>query len=164
MIKRNIDIDEVATFINNCDPDTKIYIGCDSERLRVGGVWYADYILAVVVHINGNNGCRIFGAVQREREFGDNKANKPKMRLMNEVYKVTDLYLELSKHIAHDISVHLDLNPNEMCGSNVAVSEAVGYVKGMCGVIPFVKPEAFAASYAADQFKSFASRRGVSVG
>ena len=93
MIKREIDINEVATFINDCDPDTKIYIGCDSERLRVAGVWYVDYILAVVVHINGNNGCKIFGAVVREREYGDNKANKPKMRLMNEVYKVTDLYL-----------------------------------------------------------------------
>jgi predicted RNase H-related nuclease YkuK (DUF458 family) len=161
MIKRKININEVAEFINGCDADTKIYIGCDSERLRVGGVWYADYILAVVVHINGNNGCKIFGAVEREREYGDTKANKPKMRLMNEVYRVTDLYLELSKLVAHDIEVHLDLNPNELCGSNVAVSEAVGYVKGMCNVVPMIKPRAFAASYAADQFKTFESRRHV---
>ena len=61
--------------------------------------------------------------------------------------------------VAHDIEVHLDLNPHEMCGSNVAVSEAVGYVKGMCNIIPMIKPQAFAASYAADQFKSFESRK-----
>jgi predicted RNase H-related nuclease YkuK (DUF458 family) len=161
MFKRKIDINEVADFINGCDPETKIYIGCDSERLRVDGSWYADYITAVVVHINGKNGCKIFGAVEREREWGDVRADKPKMRLMNEVYRVADLYLELSQLVAHDIEVHLDLNPNEMCGSNVAVSEAVGYIKGMCNVIPMIKPRAFAASYAADQFKSLDSRRNT---
>ena len=156
--KKHIDVHQVAEFVNNCDPDTKIYIGCDSERLRVGGIWYADYILAIVVHINGKNGCKIFGAVERERDW-EQKANKPKMRLMNEVYKVADLYLQLSKLVAHDISVHLDINPNEMYGSSVVINEAVGYIKGMCGVVPFIKPQAFAASYAADQFKSLGSRR-----
>jgi predicted RNase H-related nuclease YkuK (DUF458 family) len=159
MFKRKIDTNQVAEFINSCDPETKIYIGCDSERLRVDGIWYADFVTAVVVHINGNNGCKIFGAVEREREWGDVRADRPKMRLMNEVYRVADLYLELSQLVAHDIEVHLDLNPNEMCGSNVAVSEAVGYIKGMCGVTPFVKPKAFAASYAADQWKSLDTRR-----
>jgi predicted RNase H-related nuclease YkuK (DUF458 family) len=33
------------------------------------------------------------------------------------------------------------------------ISQAVGYIKGVCNVIPFVKPDAFAASYAADRFK-----------
>jgi predicted RNase H-related nuclease YkuK (DUF458 family) len=160
MIKRKIDINEVANFINICDPETKIYIGCDSERLRVDGIWYADYILAVVVHINGNNGCRIFGSVERERDW-EQKASKPKMRLMNEVYRVADLYLKLSELVAHDIEVHLDLNPNELAGSNVAVSEAVGYIKGMCNVIPLIKPQAFAASYAADQFKTLEHRKHV---
>jgi len=158
MFKRKIDIQEVAHFINSCEPETKIYIGCDSERLRVDGIWYADYVTAVVVHINGNNGCKIFGAVERERDW-EQRASKPKMRLMNEVYRVADLYLELSKLVAHDISVHLDINPNEMYGSSVAVNEAVGYIKGMCNVIPMIKPQAFAASYAADQFKSLDSRR-----
>jgi len=158
--KKHIDIHKVAEFVNNCDPDTKIYIGCDSERLRVDGVWYADYIMAVVVHINGKNGCKIFGAVERERDW-EQKANKPKMRLMNEVYKVADLYLQLSKLVAHDIEVHLDINPNEMYGSSVAVNEAVGYIKGMCNVVPMIKPRAFAASYAADRFKEVVGHRKV---
>lgn len=160
MYKKHIDIKEVAEFVNDCDADTKIYIGCDSERLRVDGVWYADYITAVVVHINGKNGCKIFGAVERERDW-EQRANRPKLRLMNEVYRIADLYLELSKHVAHDIEVHLDINPNEMYGSSVAVNEAVGYIKGMCNVVPMVKPRAFAASYAADRFKEVVGSRKV---
>jgi predicted RNase H-related nuclease YkuK (DUF458 family) len=151
--KKHIDICQVAEFVNNCDPDTKIYIGCDSERLRVDGVWYADYIMAIVVHINGKNGCKIFGAVERERDW-EQKANKPKLRLMNEVYKVADLYLKLSKLVAHDIEVHLDINPKEIHGSSSVMNEAIGYIRGTCNVIPFVKPKAFAASYAADRYKN----------
>ena len=72
---------------------------------------------------------------------------------MTEVYKVSQLYLELSALIANDIDVHLDINPDENFGSSCVISEAVGYIRGTCNVIPFVKPEAFAASYAADRFK-----------
>jgi predicted RNase H-related nuclease YkuK (DUF458 family) len=161
MFKKHIDIKEVSTFINECSPETKIYLGCDSERFRLNGVWYVDYITAVVVHIDGKHGCKIFGAVEREREYGDTKANKPKLRLMGEVYRVADLYIALSKEIAHDIEVHLDLNPQAQYGSSVAVQEAVGYIKGMCNVVPMVKPNAFAASYVADQFKTFEHRRHV---
>jgi predicted RNase H-related nuclease YkuK (DUF458 family) len=153
MYKKQIDIDEVVAFLENCDTDTKIYIGCDSERFQLNNVWYADYITAVVVHVNGNNGCKIFGAVNRERDY-DQQSNKPRMRLMTEVYKIADLYLTLSKVVAHDIEVHLDINPNELHNSSIVVNEAMGYIKGMCGVIPLVKPMAFAASYAADRFKS----------
>jgi predicted RNase H-related nuclease YkuK (DUF458 family) len=158
MFKKHIDIKEVSTFINGCSAETKIYLGCDSERFRIDGVWYVDYISVVIVHIDGKHGCKIFGAVDRERDFGQ-AANKPKMRLMGEVYRVADLYIELSKEIAHDIEVHLDLNPQPQHGSSVAVQEAVGYIKGMCGIIPLVKPNAFAASYCADQWKTFDTRR-----
>ena len=160
MFQTQIDIEEVSQFINECSPETKIYIGVDSERFRINGVWNIDYISVVIVHFNGKNGCKIFGAVDRERDWGV-AANKPKMRLMGEVYRAADLYLALSKMIAHDIEVHLDLNPQAQYGSSVAVQEAVGYIKGICQVTPRVKPEAFAASYAADQFKSFDSRRVV---
>lgn len=160
MFKKHINIAEVSQFINECSAETKIYLGCDSERFRIDGVWYVDYITVVIVHFDGKHGCKIFGAVDRERDYGQ-AANKPKMRLMGEVYRVADLYLTLSKEVAHDISVHLDINPNERYGSSVAVQEAVGYIKGMCGITPQVKPEAFAASYAADQFKSFDNRRQI---
>jgi predicted RNase H-related nuclease YkuK (DUF458 family) len=154
---KKLDLNKVAEFIKAQSPDTKIYLGCDSERIRVGGQWYADYVLAVVVHINGNNGCKLFGEVQRERDW-DQRESRPSMRLMTEVYKVSELYLKLAEVLeGRKVEVHLDINPNEMYGSSCVISQAIGYIKGTCDVIPFVKPEAFAASYAADRFKSLAA-------
>ena len=149
---KKMDLDQVARFIQAQSPLTRVYLGCDSERVMVDGTWYADYCLAVVVHINGNNGCKLFGEVHRERDF-DSRQGRPSQRLMTEVYKVSQLYLELSALIANDIDVHLDINPDENFGSSCVISEAVSYIRGTCNVIPFVKPEAFAASYAADRFK-----------
>ena len=151
---KKLELNKVAEFIKAQSPETKIYLGCDSERIRVGGQWYADYVLAIVVHINGNNGCKLFGEVQRERDW-DQRASRPSMRLMTEVYKVSELYLKLAEVLeGRKVEVHLDINPNEMHGSSCVISQAVGYIKGTCDVIPFVKPQAFAASYAADRFKS----------
>lgn len=154
-MRKAINIDEVRDFILAQTPETKIYIGGDSERFLIGKDWYADYIMVVVVHINGNNGCKIFGEVQRERDW-DKKRDKPRMRLMNEVYKIAELYLKLHDVLEdREVQVHLDINPNEMHGSSCVINEAVGYIKGMCNVIPMVKPKAFAASYAADRYKSY---------
>ena len=154
-MRKAINIDEVRDFILAQTPETKIYIGGDSERFLIGKDWYADYIMVVVVHINGNNGCKIFGEVQRERDW-DQKRDKPRMRLMNEVYKIAELYLKLHDILEdREVQVHLDINPNEMHGSSCVINEAVGYIKGMCNVVPMVKPKAFAASYAADRYKSY---------
>ena len=154
---KKLDIGSVAEFIRTQTPETRIYLGCDSERIKLDGVWYADYVLAIVVHINGNNGCKLFGEVQRERVW-DAKPGKPAMRLMTEVYKVSELYLKLADVLeGREVEVHLDINPDEQYGSSCVISQAVGYIKGTCNVIPVVKPEAFAASYAADRFKSLAA-------
>jgi predicted RNase H-related nuclease YkuK (DUF458 family) len=151
---KKLDLEQVAEFIRAQSPETKIYLGCDSERLRIDGAWHADYVLAIVVHINGNNGCKIFGEVHRERVW-DQKVSKPAMRLMTEVYKTSELYLKLADVLeGRDVEVHLDINPDEHYGSSCVVQQAIGYIKGTCNVIPFVKPNAWAASYAADRFKS----------
>lgn len=148
-----LNLDEVRDFISKQSPQTKIYIGCDSERIRIKGEWFADYILAVVVHIDGKHGCKLFGEVIRERDY-DQKVNRPRFRLMNEAYKLSDLYLKLvDVLIDREVEVHLDINPKEEYGSNCVLNEAMGYIKGTCNVIPLVKPYAFAASYAADRFK-----------
>ena len=150
---KKLDLNHVTEFIQAQTPETRIYLGCDSERIRIDGRWYADYVLAIVVHINGNNGCKIFGEVQREPVW-DQKVSKPAMRLMTEVYKVSELYLKLAEVLeGRQVEVHLDINPDEMHGSSCVISQAIGYIKGTCNVIPFVKPYAFAASYAADRFK-----------
>ena len=150
------DFVKIKEYIDAQGPDTKIYIGCDSERFRKNDMWFADYTLAIVVHIDGKHGCKIFGQITRERDY-DQARNKPRMRLMNEVYKVAEMYLELAAMIDNEIEVHLDINPNEEYNSNIVINEAIGYIKGMCNVVPLVKPNAFAASYAADRLKSLAA-------
>jgi predicted RNase H-related nuclease YkuK (DUF458 family) len=150
---KKLNLEEVKAFIEAQTPATKIYLGCDSERVRVKGVWYADYVLAIVIHINGNNGCKLFGEVQRERDY-DQKTSQPRMRLMTEVYKVSELYLRLGEVLENrSVEVHLDINPDDQHGSSCVISQAVGYIKGTCNVTPLVKPDAFAASYAADRFR-----------
>jgi uncharacterized protein len=150
-MKHRLNLDSVREFIRAQSPETKIYLGSDSERVRVDGVWHADYALAVVVHIDGCHGCKIFGEVVRERDY-DQRANRPSMRLMNEVYKVSELFHSLEDALVdRHVEVHLDINPNEMHGSSCVVNQAIGYIKGTCNVVPMVKPKAFAASYAADR-------------
>lgn len=148
-----MNIEEVKDFIRAQSPSTKVYIGADSERFKMDGKWHADYTLAVVVHIDGCHGCKIFGEVQRELDF-DQKKSKPAMRLMNEVYKVSALFQELAEVLEDRyVEVHLDINPDQRYGSSCVVQQAIGYIKGTCNVVPMVKPRAFAASYAADRLK-----------
>ena len=150
----NIDVDQVEKFIAAQGPGTKIYLGADSERFRESRVWWAEYTTVVVVHINGKHGCRIFGEVDRERDY-DPRGDKPSMRLMNEVYRVSELFQRLAPVLAdRPVEVHLDINPNEMHASSCVVQQAIGYIRGTCNVVPMVKPNAFAASYAADRYKS----------
>ena len=150
---KKLDLVEVKQFIEAQSPSTKIYIGADSERFKIDKKWYADYTLAVVVHIDGCHGCKIFGEVQRELDY-DQKKSKPSMRLMNEVYKVSQLFQDLASVLEDRyVEVHLDINPDEMYGSSCVIQQAIGYIKGTCNVVPMVKPRAFAASYAADRLK-----------
>ena len=37
MYNKKIDLDEVKAFIDNCGPDTKVYLGCDSEKIKING-------------------------------------------------------------------------------------------------------------------------------
>jgi len=153
---KKLNLEEVKAFIDAQSPETKIYLGVDSERFNLAGTWYADYVTAIVVHIDGCHGCKIFGEVTRERDY-DQRKDKPALRLMNEVYKVSEMFQKLADTLEDRyVEVHLDINPDEMYGSSCVVQQAIGYIRGTCNVIPLVKPRAFAASYAADRFKSFA--------
>jgi len=200
-VLRKLNIAEVKAFLAKQGPDTKVYLGSDSERLRVKGEWYADYMVVVAVHIDGKHGCKVFGEVVRERIF-DQKMSRPAMRLMTEVHKVSEVFQKL-KDVLHEreefrisvlqakidrligdmakatstdverflikqvtalekeieddcvYQVHLDINPNKMYGSSCVFDEARGYIQGTCEITPLLKPNAFAASFAAD--------RGISI-
>ena len=150
-----IDIQEVIQFIKTQGNKSKIYIGADSEKVCVDRTWFIDYTLAIVVHIDGNKGCKVFGEVHRESDISYDRKSKPRLRLMTEVYKLAELYMQLGDILEeHDVEVHLDINPNFNYGSSCVINEAIGYIKGVCNVTPMVKPNAWAASTCADRLKT----------
>lgn len=153
MILREINLDEVKEFINAQSTETCVYLGSDSERHKIDGKWYADYTTCVIVHIDGEHGCKVFGEVKRELDY-DQKKNKPSMRLMNEVYNVSALFSEL-RDVLEDryVEVHLDLNPDIRYGSSCVIQQAIGYIRGTCNLTPMVKPNSWAASHCADRLK-----------
>lgn len=144
---------ELREFMARMSPETKVYFGCDSERVKVGGKWFADYITVIVVHIDGRHGCKIFAQVDREQDY-DSDASKPFQRMMTEARLVSELHTRY-KDVFEDFEVyiHLDCNPKKTAGSSIAAEAAAGYVKGVTQCEPLLKPNAFAASYAADRSK-----------
>jgi hypothetical protein len=146
------DIEKVRNYIANSSKTSEVYVGADSERYRKNNIWYADYTVCVIIHIDGSKGCKIFGQTTTERDY-DQKKDKPSIRLMNEVMKAAQMYLLLEEVIGErHVEIHLDINPDIHYGSSCVVTQAIGYIRGMCNVIPMVKPNAFAASYAADRY------------
>lgn len=136
--------------VNHTTNRCKIYIGTDSKRYRKDNVWYAKFATAVVIHREGNHGCKVFVIQSTERDY-DAKKSKPMNRMMTETYKTTEVYEALKSTLGtKQVEIHLDINPSEVHGSNCALTQAVGYIRGVCDINPKVKPFALAASFAAD--------------
>ena len=146
-------VNEIVAFLNTVSPRSKIYLGCDSYKFRKkDGRTFATFTLVVIVHKNNSNGCKVFYHNTTEEVY-DKVPGRPSYRLMQEVYKVTELYLQLYPEIGdRDVEIHLDINPDKKHGSSCVVTQAIGYVQGVCGIKPRIKPEAFAASYGADRY------------
>jgi predicted RNase H-related nuclease YkuK (DUF458 family) len=136
--------------------DGTVYIGGDSVKFvkTVKGQKqsFAKYTVVFVVHINNKNGARIFHYSDVEPVY-DKKLNKPRMRLMREVQKVVECYLEFGELLDdREVEIHLDINSDANHGSNVVAREAIGYVTGTTGRVVKIKPEAFAAAHAGDHY------------
>ena len=96
----------------------------------------------------------MFGYISLEKDIKE-KLNRPFARLLNETYKTAELYLELQDCFGkRNVEVHLDIAKDEKYGSNCALSAAMGYIKGVCNIVPISKPaeNSFAASIVADKF------------
>ena len=151
-----MNLDEVKSFIQAQSLESKIYIGCDSEVFKRNDKWLINYYSVVVIHIDKHRGCKVFGQKTTETDYTKDK-KKPLYRLMQEVYKASELYLSLSDVIdPRDVEVHLDLNPSKKHISNQIVEQAIGYIKSTCNVVPMIKPSAWAATSVADRFLKIA--------
>lgn len=127
--------------------DSSIYIGCDSLRYRDGnGKGKARYSIVVIVHKSSRSGASIFHNTFVLDDFGHLK-----QRLDAEVGFVVSTASELLDSIGkRRFELHLDINPDPKHKSNIAMKEAVGWVMGMFGKPPILKPDSFAATHAAD--------------
>jgi predicted RNase H-related nuclease YkuK (DUF458 family) len=148
-------IEDLVDLLYGLDENTKIYVGTDSVRFKENGRWFAKYASVVVVHMNGKNGCRVFKHRSIEPDY-DLKKSRPSMRLMNEVIKSCELYNQLAPFIDEfDVEIHCDVNIDPKHGSNCVAAQAAGYVLGVCGLEPKLKPDAFAASFAGDHYAHY---------
>lgn len=151
------DIDEIEEFII-AHPDAKIYLGCDSKRIRHKKVRYATVI---IIHYGAaestdgfGHGAKIFGEITQER-IVDEYASKPFLRMIREVELTIQMFRRLEYTLItriEDVEIHVDVNPKENHGSNVAYGAAQGMIESQLGISPKFKPEAFCASYGADRF------------
>ena len=140
----------VQDYLANISENSKIYLGCDSQRKKTKDGWWSIYTVALVIHIDGSKGCKIFCTTSKERDYDKNLA-RPSLRLMNEVYKVAEAYSEIEEFIGdRECEIHLDVNESDNHGSNCVMKQAIGYIRGVCLIDPKIKPFAFAASKAAD--------------
>ena len=158
-----LEVTEVLDYLETVSPDSKIYVGCDSEVVKIKRkkLTKVRYSIVVVVHISGSSGAKIFGTFEVDDIDGekDRWKMKPQYRLMNEVYKVTALYHKMAEALpGKDIEIHLDLNPNKEHLSNKVVQQAIGYVKGTTQQDALLKPDAWAASAAADKWYTVQQR------
>lgn len=145
-------IEEMVELLCTLDENTKIYLGCDSVRFKKNGRRYAKFATVAVVHMNGKNGCKVFRHKSIEADY-DLKSSRPSMRLMNEVQKVCELYVQLAPFIdEYENQIHIDISTNPKNGSNCVAAQAAGYVLGVTGLEPKLKPDAFASSFSADHF------------
>jgi predicted RNase H-related nuclease YkuK (DUF458 family) len=165
--KKKIDMSALDQLIESSSDKTKIYLGCDSRVLtkafyKKNGkdestkkISQVLYTCAIVVHIDGKHGGKLFHEHSIEKDFSESR-NKPSPRLMMEVYKISELYLRMLDEAPNaalkDIEIHLDLSPHEENKSSSVVNEAIGYIRGLCQVEPKIKPDAWCATTVADFF------------
>jgi len=153
---KKIDPEEFFEYLLTAPENTKIYIGSDSERFRIKGQWFADYTTVACVHLAQKHGVHIFGQINRLPDY-DQKKDRPIMRLMQECYEAAELFNTLKDAIeasGFEVAIHLDINSDIMAVSNIAVQQAIGYIQATCNnIIPFIKPDAWAGSFASDRWK-----------
>ncbi len=145
-------LQEAIETIQASSKESSIYIGCDSRVMKKKDpktkrtISTAKYTTVIVIHKDSCHGARIFHFSETRPDYGDCFT-----RMMSEV----EIALEVFEPIAavldgRHLEIHLDINKDKQHKSNVAMQAAMGYVLGVTGIEPKIKPDAWAAAHAAD--------------
>jgi len=123
-----------------------LWVGCDSLPKDAG---WAEFGIAIVLYRYGK-GAHIVGTMTREYHRDDFKRLSREVEIIIEMatyFRDTGTF-ELPNIVEYDM--HLDFNKEKEFKSNEMYDWAIGWVRG-CGFPCTPKPEAYAASYAADK-------------
>lgn len=142
-------IEKIINFISkNTNKQTNIYVGSDSKNLR--GMDFTQFVVAVVIHYDGNKGAKVFGIPRKDKII-----KSVNQRLMMEAYYALEVALKIKDAIQpRPLSVHLDVNKNQQHKSSNVFKQATGMVYGQ-GIDFKVKPYAIAATSAADHLSNY---------
>lgn len=155
----DFDFDEIKKEIKASSKATAIYVGTDSVRKRRS----VTYVTVIVIHYEGKHGAKIFQDIKVQRNY-EKSPKALRMRLMTEVGYAASAAAEIIECVGdRPFQIHLDINPCEDHGSSIVVKEATGYILGMFGFKPKLKPESFCASFAADKYANQTAKRNESV-
>lgn len=138
--------EEAKQAILDSSKESSVYIGTDSIRFKKNGQWHAKYSTVIVLHIDSKKGCRLFHESVDMPDYGNLK-----QRLLTEVQFAVMAASEIIDVLGdRHLEVHIDVNPDPKHKSNVAVKEALGWVRGSLGLDAKIKPNSWAATHAAD--------------
>ncbi len=136
-------VEKIIIRENELGNKLKVCIGTDSQ---VKGS-YTEFATVIVFLREGKGGFMLIHNEQSTVNYSI------KERMIMEVSKSIEIAYELCELFTIydvDMEVHADINTNPQFKSNVALSEATGYILGM-GFAFKTKPEAFASSSCANK-------------
>jgi predicted RNase H-related nuclease YkuK (DUF458 family) len=147
-------LDKAKAAIAASTPQSSVYIGCDSirykKKVKGRNQWFARYTTVVVIHMDSSKGCKIFYKTEVLPDYGQKTES-----LFNRMITETNFAVEVAQEIIpvlgdRHLEIHLDINTEVQHKSQMALDAARGYVRGVLGIEPKVKPDGWAATHAAD--------------
>lgn len=137
-------IEKAKVAIGASSKESSVYIGTDSQVISKRKK--ARYSTVIILHKDSKHGCQIFYDSVVLPDYGNLR-----QRLMTEVgYAIGAASEILDSLDGRHLEVHIDVNPDPKHKSNIAVKEAIGYVRGSLGIDPKIKPHSWAAAHCAD--------------
>jgi len=134
----------------------KICVGTDSQKNGKGFKYATAIIIEMKSPVNMGGGNIVYkgiGAKVISGVFTEKRKPTIRERMLKEVQMSINVcfhILDLVELYDIDMEIHADVNPNPMWASNVALTEVVGFCKGMNFTYK-IKPDAYAASSGADR-------------
>lgn len=135
----------------------KVCVGTDSQKKGKG----FKYATAILIEMKRPTGIKIQGKMTYKgigaKVISGTFIERIKPSIRQRMLKEVQLSIDVCFHIVDlvdlydiDMEIHADVNPNPMWASSVALSDVVGFCKGM-NLTYKVKPDAYAASSGADK-------------